>query len=214
MARKRAERVLVIGLDCAAPRFVFGPERFDLPHLQVLASAGGWGRLASCDPPITVPAWTSMMSGKDPGVLGCYGFRNRTGYSYGAMATATAADVREKRVWDILSRHGKKVVVLGVPQTYPATPVNGWLVADFLAPELNVIDANRILVRHGPGGGNLKDVVAKNTVIASGDPALADTFACGLADVDPMEVSYLEVARQRGFGRTILDGARIVRTKA
>jgi predicted AlkP superfamily phosphohydrolase/phosphomutase len=138
MARKRAERVLVIGLDCATPRFVFGPERFDLPHLQARASAGGWGRLASCDPPITVPAWTSMMSGKDPGVLGCYGFRNRTGYSYEAMATATAADVREKRVWDILSRHGKKVVVLGVPQTYPVTPVNGWMVADFLAPDTHV----------------------------------------------------------------------------
>jgi predicted AlkP superfamily phosphohydrolase/phosphomutase len=76
-----------------------------------------------------------MMSGKDPGTLGCYGFHNRTDYSYAGMAVANAAAIREKRVWDILSRVGKKVVVLGVPQTYPVAPVNGWLVADFLAPD-------------------------------------------------------------------------------
>ena len=135
MARKLAERVLVIGLDCATPQFVFGPDRFDLPNLQRLMSQGCWGLLESCHPPITAPAWTSMMSGKDPGTLGCYGFRNRKDHSYEALATANSTAVRERRVWDILSRHGKRVVVLGVPQTYPVTPVNGWMVAGFLAPD-------------------------------------------------------------------------------
>jgi len=131
----RAQRVLVIGLDCAAPRFVFGPDAFRLTNIQRLADRGCWGRLRSCDPPITAPAWACMMSGKDPGTLGCYGFRNRPDYSYAGMAIANAAAIREKRVWDIVSRVGKKVVVLGVPQTYPVAPVNGWLVADFLAPD-------------------------------------------------------------------------------
>ncbi|HUW60357.1 MAG TPA: alkaline phosphatase family protein [Candidatus Bathyarchaeia archaeon] len=131
----RGQRVLVIGLDCAAPRFVFGPDPFRLPNIRRLAERGCWGRLRSCDPPITAPAWACMMSGKDPGTLGCYGFRNRTDYSYAGMAIANAAAIREKRVWDIVSRVGKKVVVLGVPQTYPVAPVNGWLVADFLAPD-------------------------------------------------------------------------------
>ncbi len=135
MARKVAERVLVIGLDCATPQFVFGPDRFAMPHVQGLAAAGCWGRLRSCDPPITVPAWACMTSSKDPGTLGCYGFRNRKDHSYDRLFTANAAAVREKRVWDILSRRGKKVAVLGVPQTYPVTPVNGWMVADFLAPD-------------------------------------------------------------------------------
>jgi predicted AlkP superfamily phosphohydrolase/phosphomutase len=53
------------------------------------------------------------------------------------MTTANASAVKEKRVWDILSRLGKKVVVLGVPQTYPVRPVNGWMVAGFLAPDTN-----------------------------------------------------------------------------
>ena len=135
---RRVERVLVIGLDCAAPRFLFGPDRFDLPNLQQLASAGCWGALESCHPPITVPAWTSMASSKDPGTLGLYGFRNRRDFSYNALVTANAKAVKEPRLWDILSRAGKKVVVLGVPQTYPPKPVNGWLVSGFLAPDTTV----------------------------------------------------------------------------
>lgn len=131
------ERVLVIGLDCAAPQFVFGPGRFDLPNLTALADRGCWGRLESCHPPITVPAWASMLTGKDPGTLGFYGFRNRLDHSYDPLVTANATAVREPRVWDILSRCGKKSVVVGVPQTYPPTPLNGWLAAGFLTPDRN-----------------------------------------------------------------------------
>jgi predicted AlkP superfamily phosphohydrolase/phosphomutase len=133
-----AERVLVIGLDCMTPQFVFGPGRFNLPNLTRLMERGCWGKLESCHPPITVPAWASMMSSKDPGTLGIYGFRNRKDHSYDGMFTANAAAIHEKRVWDILSRQGKKVVVIGVPQTYPVKPVNGWLVAGFLAPNTEV----------------------------------------------------------------------------
>jgi predicted AlkP superfamily phosphohydrolase/phosphomutase len=78
-----------------------------------------------------------MMSGRDPGALGCYGFRNRKDHSYEGMFTSNSTAIRARRVWDIVSRCGKKVVVLGVPQTYPVTPVNGWMVADFLAPDTN-----------------------------------------------------------------------------
>jgi predicted AlkP superfamily phosphohydrolase/phosphomutase len=138
MGERRADRVLVIGLDCATPQFVFGPDRFDMPNLQAVARAGGWGLLRSCDPPITVPAWACMTSSKDPGTLGVYGFRNRKDNSYDGMSTANATAIKEMRVWDILSRSGKKVAVVGVPQTYPVKPVNGWLTSGFLAPDTSV----------------------------------------------------------------------------
>jgi len=54
------------------------------------------------------------------------------------MFTANGSAVKEPRVWDVLSRQGRKVVVLGVPQTYPVRPVNGWLAAGFLAPNATV----------------------------------------------------------------------------
>ena len=130
-----SKRVLLIGLDCAAPRFVFGPEAFELPNLQRLMASGCWGPLRSCHPPITVPAWSCMMTGKDPGTLGIYGFRNRRDHSYASMRIATGADVHEPRVWDILSDAGKKVVLVGVPQTYPVSRVNGCLVSGLLTPD-------------------------------------------------------------------------------
>ncbi|MCC6794579.1 MAG: alkaline phosphatase family protein [Candidatus Hydrogenedentes bacterium] len=131
-------RVLVIGLDCAAPRFVFGPDAFDLPNLRALMERGCYGPLESCHPPITVPAWACMMTGKDPGELGCYGFRNRADYSYNEMTTANGAAIREPRVWDILSRYGKQCIVLGVPQTFPPKPLNGCLVSGMDTPDTSV----------------------------------------------------------------------------
>ena len=95
---------------------------------------GIYGPLESTHPPITVPAWTSMMSSKDPGQLGCYGFRNRRDYSYNGYAIANSTAVRCDRVWDVLSGSGKKVILLGVPQTYPTKPINGCIVTDFLTP--------------------------------------------------------------------------------
>ena len=127
-------KVYVIGLDCAEPTLVFDRWREVLPNFQRLMAGGTYGELTSTIPAITVPAWASMMSGKDPGQLGFYGFRNRADYSYERMSIATAKSVKVDRVWDILSRAGKKVVVAGVPQTYPVKPVNGCMISSFLTP--------------------------------------------------------------------------------
>jgi predicted AlkP superfamily phosphohydrolase/phosphomutase len=128
------KRVFVIGLDCAPPRLVFDEWKAELPHLARLQDEGIWGPLESCVPPITVPAWSSMLSSKDPGQLGFYGFRNRADHSYEAHI-ANATSVKEPRVWDLLSRAGKHVVLIGVPQTYPPRPVNGEMVTCFLTPD-------------------------------------------------------------------------------
>ncbi len=126
-------KLLIIGLDCADPRLLFGWID-DLPNLKKLMDNGAYGPLLSTHPPITVPAWAVMMSGKDPGQLGYYGFRNRNDYSYDGYSIANAEAVKEDRIWDIISRAGKKVVLLGIPQTYPPKPVNGYVVSGFLAP--------------------------------------------------------------------------------
>src|SRR3990172_683880 len=86
-------KVAVIGLDCVPPELVFDRWRDQLPTLKRLAGEGCWGKLKSVVPPITVPAWSCMMSSRDPGELGIYGFRNRKDHSYDGMAFATATAV-------------------------------------------------------------------------------------------------------------------------
>ena len=125
---------MIVGLDCVPPEIVFDDMRDELPVLSGLMERGAWGRLESCDPPITVPAWSCMMSSRDPGTLGFYGFRNRKDHTYDGMAFATSDKVRVDRLWDMLSREGKHVVALGVPQTFPPRPVNGEMVSCFLTP--------------------------------------------------------------------------------
>jgi predicted AlkP superfamily phosphohydrolase/phosphomutase len=126
---------MVIGLDCAAPQLVFDRWRDELPTLGALIRDGRWGILRSCDPPITVPAWSVMTSSRNPGALGFYGFRNRRDRSYDQLALADSRAVRVPRVWDLLSMRGRPVVVLGVPQTYPVSRVNGVMVSCFLTPD-------------------------------------------------------------------------------
>lgn len=136
MSHGRASKVVVIGLDCAEPTLVFDQYADRLPNLTKLRERGAWGTLRSSDPPITVPAWMSMMSSKDPGTLGYYGFRNRADRSYEKMTTATSLAVREPLLWDYLGQAGKQVIMVGVPQTYPPRAVNGLLVTDFLTPSI------------------------------------------------------------------------------
>jgi predicted AlkP superfamily phosphohydrolase/phosphomutase len=123
-----AERVLIIGLDCAPPELVFDRWRGDLENLGSLMEEGIYGELESTIPPITVPAWTSMMTGKNPGTLGLYGFRNRADYSYDEMVFANSQYVKDET-------ERKRSIIIGVPQTYPPKPLNGCLITSFLTPD-------------------------------------------------------------------------------
>jgi predicted AlkP superfamily phosphohydrolase/phosphomutase len=128
-------KIAVIGLDCAEPKLVFDRWLDELPNLRRLVRAGTWGALRSVDPPITVPAWSCMLTGRDPGELGIYGFRNRSDHGYDSLYVADSRAVKVDRVWDHLGRAGKHVVAVGVPQTSPPVPVNGELVSCFLTAD-------------------------------------------------------------------------------
>lgn len=128
-----AKKVVIIGLDCATPQLVFDRFRDKLPNFSALMDQGVWGKFRSCTPPITCPAWAVMTTGRDPGALGVYGFRHRVTGTYDDMWIATDTRIKEKRLWDYLGEAGKKVIMLGVPQTFPAREVNGLMVNSFLA---------------------------------------------------------------------------------
>ena len=71
---------------------------------------------------------------------------------------------------------------------------------DFIKPDLTVIDAFRVLLRHGPIGGNLDDVKDMKKIIVAEDPTLADAYASRLLGRDPLAVSYIAEAVKRNFG--------------
>ena len=127
-------RVAIIGLDCVTPQLLFRDLANETPNIHKLMSNGMHGDLASITPPITVPAWACAMTGKTPGQLGIYGFRNRKDNSYDGLSIATSASVQEPTVWDLLGAQGKKSLLIGVPPGYPITPLEGWRISCFLTP--------------------------------------------------------------------------------
>lgn len=128
-------RVVVIGLDCATPQLLFRDFAAETPNIHGLMQRGMWGDLASITPPITVPAWACAMTGKTPGQLGIYGFRNRKDTTYEGLSLATSASVTEPAVWDALGAKGLRSLLIGVPPSFPPPKeFPGWRVGCFLTP--------------------------------------------------------------------------------
>jgi predicted AlkP superfamily phosphohydrolase/phosphomutase len=117
---------------------VFGPWLDEMPNTRRLTEGSIHGPLESTIPPITVPAWMSMMTSKDAGQLGMYGFRNRSSNGYGDLFTVDSSNVKEKTVWNYLSRNRLRSILVGIPLTYPPKPLNGLMVCSFLTPNKEV----------------------------------------------------------------------------
>ena len=138
-------KILVAGLDCAAPELLLGE---DLPNIRRLMAEGIFGPLESVVPPITVPAWMCMATSQDPGSLGVYGFRNRVDHSYGGFQTADARWFHASTIWDQIAMQGGRSILVGVPPSYPPARLNGIRVGCFLTP-----DPERDIYTHPPEVG-------------------------------------------------------------
>jgi len=129
------KKLVIIGLDCATPRTLFEEFIEDCPNIKKLMESGVYGKLRTCDPPITIPAWLVMATGKKAGTLGLYGFRHRKANSYDDFWIATSYNIKEPKVWDIIAKKGLKSCILGITPTYPPQKINGCLVTGFITPD-------------------------------------------------------------------------------
>lgn len=125
-------KVIVIGLDGAT--FELLQPWIDagwLPNVKAMLAAGVSGELTSCVPPITAPAWTSFMTGKNPGKHGVFDFVTQDRKTYESRPV-NSHHVREKVLWEAIGEQGGQVVVMNVPMTDPPHPVKGAIISDFL----------------------------------------------------------------------------------
>jgi predicted AlkP superfamily phosphohydrolase/phosphomutase len=110
-------------------------DRGELPNFARVFQEGGVRPMTSAIPAVSSVAWSSFMTGKNPGKHGIYGFLDRRPNTYDTYIP-NSGTMRSETLWEILSRHGKRVVVMNVPVTYPPRQVNGVLVCGFLGPKL------------------------------------------------------------------------------
>lgn len=81
----------------------------------------------------------------------------------------------------------------------------------FVKSHLVIIDATRILTKHGPQGGSLKDVKILNKIIASKDIVAADAYATTLFNLRPEDLSTTVTAYKRGLGEMNLNKIKIIK---
>ncbi|MCC7163456.1 MAG: alkaline phosphatase family protein [Anaerolineae bacterium] len=127
-------KVLILGLDGATFDLIHPfIARGYLPNLARLMTQGSWSELSSTVPPVTASAWTSFMTGKNPGKHGLFDFMRRRSDSYD-LAPVSSFDRDGKAVWELAGEAGKTSIVMGVPITYPPTPLKGLMVTGMLTP--------------------------------------------------------------------------------
>ena len=133
-SKRTINPVVIIGWDSASYD-VLGPwlEAGKLPNLQKLIAEGVSGTLCSTIHPMSGPAWTSFMTGKNPGQHGIFDWTRHVDNKY-EVALVNSTSVCSKTLWEIANEAGLTTGVVNVPVTYPPHAVDGYLVSGLLTP--------------------------------------------------------------------------------
>ncbi|MBA3653834.1 MAG: alkaline phosphatase family protein [Actinobacteria bacterium] len=127
-------KVLIIGLDAATPRLV---EKWvsegRLPTIAKFLADGAFGPLRSVPNRNSAPAWSTMVTGTNPGKHGIFWFTedNPETYDYKFV---NGSFRRTKAFWRVLSDEGQRVGIVNVPLSFPAEDVNGVFVGGLDSP--------------------------------------------------------------------------------
>lgn len=113
-----------------------------MPFVRELLQDGASGVLRSTIPPYTPTAWTSIVTGVNPGRHGVFGFTRWTDDGREILVDSTVC--RCKTVWDYMTEQGRPSIVVNVPITYPPRNIEGVMVSGMGTPkDASVIAAPR-----------------------------------------------------------------------
>ncbi|MHC4625374.1 MAG: alkaline phosphatase family protein [Planctomycetota bacterium] len=138
-SRERYPKFVILSIDgvpCSLVRRM--TDQGDIPNLSSLASDVGLREMRSVHPTVSCVAWSSYMTGQNPGKHGIYGFIDRQPGTYDLMFPNSTTRATQD-VWSILSRANKRVFGMNVPTTYPPQPVNGTMIGGFLSPSMEKV---------------------------------------------------------------------------
>lgn len=152
---RHVPRTLVIGLDGLPYSLLVNYlAKGYLPRLaEILSSGFSLRQMDATIPDVSSTSWTSFMTGANPGEHGIFGFTDLRPGTY-QMYFPTCNEIGAPTIWEMLGGYkGEKssrlyekykgtipgtcaAVVLNLPQTYPARPLNGVISAGFVCPDL------------------------------------------------------------------------------
>ena len=130
-------RTLIIGLDGATFDLIHPwTQAGHLPTFARLMAQGVHAPLKAWPNLNSAAAWSSIVTGYNPGQHGIFNFGDAPPQHGTQWRPMTAADRRKDPFWRILSESGQYAGVINVPISYPADPVNGFMLAGMDTPGL------------------------------------------------------------------------------
>ncbi|RME39482.1 MAG: nucleotide pyrophosphatase [Planctomycetota bacterium] len=160
LARAKVKRVVVLGLDGMEPTLAEGfMAEGRMPNLAKLADRGCFKRLGTTLPPLSPVAWSTFLTGCNPGKHNVFDFLTRDRRTYRPLLSSVSIhgpsrvlrigryrlplgkpDIRLLRkgvpFWNVLGRHGVFSNILRVPITFPPEPFRGVLLSAMCVPDL------------------------------------------------------------------------------
>ncbi len=124
--------VYVFGLDGVPPELVDrGIDAGRLPNFERMRGEGTDGTTRSTVPPLSMIAWSSFATGRNPGNHGVYNFMLKDEEGYGTTFV-NADTLREQSVpvWEYLDAEGKRSGVMNVMPGYPPSRTSGFHISD------------------------------------------------------------------------------------
>lgn len=132
MVDKSNSKVILFGIDGATwtlfNKFI---EEGHLPTFQQVVKSGSYGTLMSTVPAVTVPSWTSMFTGVNPGKHGITDFILKID---GKFSFGTSNFRRTETIWQMMSRNNLKSIVVNEPATFPPDKINGIMTTGLMTP--------------------------------------------------------------------------------
>jgi predicted AlkP superfamily phosphohydrolase/phosphomutase len=127
-------RLLIVGIDSASfdlidPWLKGGR----LPNLSRCLEKGVYGELKSVIPSMTPPAWTSFVTGKNPGKHGVLDWTSRKPGSY-ELEFVNALSRKAETIWKIMSDAGRRICTIAIPISYPPERINGNMISGIDTP--------------------------------------------------------------------------------
>src|SRR6185369_1943441 len=98
-----------------------------LPNLARLRREGASGVLLSEEPMLSPILWTTIATGRSPSEHGILGFLTQQA---GHVEPVRSDERKVRAFWNVASEAGRRVGVIGWYASWPAEPVNGFLVSD------------------------------------------------------------------------------------
>lgn len=127
------EKLVILGLD-GFDWGLFNKWKKDLPNLSSMKEGNVGTEFKTTIPPVTVPAWLSYSSGKNPTSLGVYDwFMFDKNEKLKKRTRIEKLDI--SNVWNYLEEN--KSLVVNIPGSFPPEPINGCMVTSIGTPSLD-----------------------------------------------------------------------------